>query len=281
MTVRWITPFLGTAAALDVRTDEGTSLIDVRDLVDKGGNEVDAVRQKIAAGVAALQQGRRTIVACDYGISRSNAVATGILAKHEGLPFSVAARRVIEATGEREIKLGPLEVVRVAVGEAIVRDAQTARRALVTGPNGSIGRALLPALSHDFDVIALPRSDADLQQGSTLLDLVVSERSPGFIVHLANPRIYSSTRALGETLTLMRNVLDVCVSQNVHLLYLSGWEVYSGYRSRVQVPVRAPDRSLQAYARPAVHDVAVQSGVWPGHGQAEVHLQLHRQDRSL
>src|SRR4051812_29136976 len=119
MTIRWITPSLGTAPALDVQLDDGMALVDVRDLVDKGGNQIDAVRQKIAAGVAALQSGKRTVVACDYGISRSNAVAMGILAKSESLPFSVAARRVVQATGEREIKLGPLEVVRRALGEGV------------------------------------------------------------------------------------------------------------------------------------------------------------------
>ena len=111
MSIRWITAQLGTAPALQFEVADDMNVIDVRDLVDKGGNPVEAVREKIAAGHESLRSGKRTVVCCDYGISRSNAVAAGILARHESLPFAAAARRVLEATGETEVKLGPLEVV--------------------------------------------------------------------------------------------------------------------------------------------------------------------------
>jgi UDP-glucuronate decarboxylase len=36
---------------------------------------------------------------------------------------------------------------------------------------------------------------------------------------------------MGETVTLLRNVLEVCRENHIRLIYPSGWEVYSGYRA--------------------------------------------------
>ena len=121
MTIRWITPLLGTAPAMALR-DAGSDLhiVDVRDLVDKAGNRADAVAEKIRAGQALLAAGKKTVVCCDYGISRSNAIAAGILACAEGISLESAVRRVQDATGEGEIKVEPLQVVRAALGEQAV-----------------------------------------------------------------------------------------------------------------------------------------------------------------
>jgi UDP-glucuronate decarboxylase len=102
---------------------------------------------------------------------------------------------------------------------------------LVTGGNGFIGKHARQRLDEAFEVFSPTRNELDLQLGSTQLDLVVGEGEIDCIVHLANPRIYTSNIALGDTLTMLRNVLDVCVSRDIKLLYLSSWEVYSGYRA--------------------------------------------------
>jgi len=54
MSIRWITPHLGTGPALQVRQEADMNIIDVRDLVDKAGNRSDAVRQKISEGCDSL-----------------------------------------------------------------------------------------------------------------------------------------------------------------------------------------------------------------------------------
>ncbi len=231
MTIRWITPLLGTAPALLVRQETGMNIIDVRDLVDKAGNRSDAVRQKITEGCESLREGKKTVVCCDYGISRSNAVAVGILAKFESIPFETAVRRVLEATGEKEIKVDPLQAVRRALGGVEERPHHDKLRILVTGGTGTLGKPISEKLSKGFEVIAPNRKDLDLQQGGTQLDLIVGESEVDCIIHLANPRVYTSNIALGDTLTMLRNVLDVCVARDIKLIYLSGWEVYSGYRS--------------------------------------------------
>jgi len=102
---------------------------------------------------------------------------------------------------------------------------------LVTGGNGLIGVPVSKKLAEEFEIFAPNRSVLDLHCGSTQLDLWVLENDVDCIVHLASPRIYTSNSAMGDTLTMLRNVLDVCIAHNIKLIYLSSWEVYSGYRS--------------------------------------------------
>ena len=231
MSIRWITPDLGTGPALLVRQEADMNIIDVRDLVDKAGNRSEAVRQKIIEGCDSLRAGKKTVVCCDYGISRSNAVAVGILAMHEAIPFEAAVRRVLEATGEKEIKVDPLQAVRRALGVDKKQNQHQKRRVLVTGGSGTLGKPVSQKLAQSFEVFSPDRKELDLQLGSTQLDLLVGEDQIDCIVHLANPRVFTSNIALGNTLTMLRNVLDVCVARDIKLIYLSSFEVYSGYRT--------------------------------------------------
>jgi len=229
--IRWITDRLGTAPASSTELTADLRVLDVRDMVDKHGNEAAAVRIKIEEGVAALGAGARLVVCCDYGISRSNSIAAGILAVTEGIALSAAARRVSAATGELDMKLEPMAAVSAALGQTgrPQRDAASPRL-LITGGSGFIGQALKrarPGLATAF----VQRSDADLMGGPLALDILAKDSGAELIVHLANPRIYTSNRALGEMITMLRNVLDVCRANGADLIYLSGWEVYSGYRS--------------------------------------------------
>ena len=231
MSICWITANLGTGPALQVCKEADMNIIDVRDMVDKAGNCPDTVRNKIIEGCDSLRAGKKTVVCCDYGISRSNAVAVGILAMYESISFEAAVRCVLEATGKKEIKVEPLQAVRSALGADKKHSHNQKRHVLVTGGSGLIGKPVSQKLGEEFKVFAPSREELDLKAGSTQLDLLIGEAKIDCIVHLANPRIYTSNIALGDTLVMMRNVLDVCIARDIKLIYLSGWEVYSGYRS--------------------------------------------------
>lgn len=225
--IRWIAPFLGTAPASSVILEAGQRLLDVRDLVDREGNPVEAVRRKIAEGLDGLRRGETVIVGCDYGISRSNAIAAGLLSAYREIPFDEAVRQVIEVTGEREIKLNPLNTVRRALAEVNKTDARELR-ILLTGGSGFIGSFLRPMLAEQWPVFAPSSREVDLLRGNAELDLQVKEQQITHLVHLANPRISSSNRAMGEAVTMLRNVIEVCRENDLHLTYPSSGAIYSG-----------------------------------------------------
>lgn len=234
MSIRWITEQLGTAPATEVLGMACIEIVDVRDLVDKAGNRTDAIREKVLAGVQYLKNGCKTVVCCDYGISRSNAVAAGIIAVHYEMPFLDAVRLVQSRTGETEIKLDPLDAVRRAIESASPADRPKDKRAvLVTGARGFIGAAVCKRLEKQFDVIAPSRELLDVELGSTQLSLLAAQHDVSCIIHLANPRVSTSNIALGKALTMLRNVLEVCTNQRLDLIYPSSSEIYSGYAGSI------------------------------------------------
>ena len=242
MTIRWITPLLGTAAFNAVQNIADIEVVDVRDLVDKAGNGNDAILHKIHQGVDLITQGKRTVVCCDYGMSRSNAIAVGIITNLEKIPFNQALRQVQEATGEAEIKLAPLNAVRQALGVNIKKEKYGQyRNILITGGRGFIGTALQRSLANsEFRLISPTREQLDIVAGSTKLDLLASEENIDCIIHLANPRIYTSNVAMGQTLTMLRNIIDVCLAKDIPLIYPSGWEIYSGYAGTIHADESTP-----------------------------------------
>jgi UDP-glucuronate decarboxylase len=245
MTIRWITELLGTAPALEVRDLPNIAIVDVRDLVDKAGNRQDAIREKIFCGVEQIRKGIKTVVCCDYGISRSNAVAAGIIAVHQQIRFVDAVKMVQLKTGENEIKLDPLDIVRQAVeGERGIQKKTFKRKILVTGGRGFIGAIVCKALEKTFEVISPSRQELDIEKGATQLSLLVAEYDVECIIHLANPRVYTSNLALGSTLTMLRNVLEVCASHHISMIFPSSWEIYSGYAGQLLA-----DEQLPAFAR--------------------------------
>ncbi|MDI6797076.1 MAG: NAD(P)-dependent oxidoreductase [Desulfatibacillaceae bacterium] len=228
----WITPNLGTGNYFKVHGTTGIYILDVRDLVDKAGNPLEAVKGKIEEGCARLAAGEKVVVCCDYGMSRSNAVASGILARLKGISFFDAVRQVMNASGEKSIKIEVLNVVLKAVEpDAIALNTDPdKKRILITGAHGFIGRdlpAMFEALGHT--VFSPAREKIDLLKDTVELDLMVKEAGIDTLLHLASPRVYTVNEAVGITLLMLKNILDVCSQNSIRLVYTSGWEVYSGY----------------------------------------------------
>jgi nucleoside-diphosphate-sugar epimerase len=231
--IRWVSEQVGTGAWERVDPSTDAFRLDVRDLVDKSGNQPAAIRRKIDQALAQVREGRRVVVCCDYGMSRSSAIAAGIISLEEQIDFDAAVRRVMSTTGEKSIRIEVLDVVRRAVEAGARRARPSGRRSiLVTGGSGYVGRAVAAALSAAHEVAAPGRDALDLLSEVIALDQIVRQRAVDTVLHLANPRIYTTNAALGEALVMLKSVLDVCVQQGVHLVFLSGWEVFSGYQAR-------------------------------------------------
>lgn len=234
--IRWITKNLGTAAwDVMIQAPPECVLLDVRDMVDKGGNAPAVVKAKIDEALESLRRGRKVVVCCDYGMSRSNAIAAGILAAGEKIDLSHAIGRVVEATGEGQIRIEVLAAVRQALGEnakSMRPAAALGRRILVTGASGFIGSSLLARLRATNLVLAPAHQEINLMRDIVALDLEVKKEDVDTLIHLANPKVLTSAESLGNTLTMLKNALDICAENRLFLVYLSGWEIYSGYESQ-------------------------------------------------
>ncbi|PKQ05532.1 MAG: hypothetical protein CVT72_09285 [Alphaproteobacteria bacterium HGW-Alphaproteobacteria-11] len=243
MTVRWITPLLGTAAGSEVGEIDGAVIVDVRNFVDRAGNTADSIRPKILAGYDALREGRKTIVCCDHGISRSNAFAIGILATFEGISFNDAVRKVVEATGEKEIRPDVLAAVRLALSDLETRDkARRTERWLLTGGSGAIGDLVRRTAPHGIELIVPGRNDVDLLTGSISLGLYAEANNVSRILHLAAPRIGNTNRALGEALIMLRTALETARHLSVPIFIPSRWEVFAGYNESLTATENTPAR---------------------------------------
>lgn len=247
--IKWITDSIGTAAYEDVvRQPSGQFgsdqsdiyIVDVRDMVDKTGNIIDVIKDKIGETLSYLKQKKKVVICCDYGMSRSNVIAAGVLSCLEHISFNDAIRKVILSTGEKNINIEVLSIVRKVVEEDIDTNIDITNNSynhkkhiLVTGNSGFIGSVLVPYLKNckNYDVFTPKSNEIDIIKDIVDLDLFVKEQEITYIIHLANPRIYSTNDAMGKTLVMLRNILDVCKENEIKLIYPSSWEVYSGYRS--------------------------------------------------
>ena len=232
--IRWITENLGTAPWDRLDAPSGVHVLDARDLIDKEGNSPALVKSKIDEALRHLQTGKKVIVCCDYGMSRSNAIAAGILAAYETLEFKQAVQRVISATGEKAIKISVLSAVCQALDEKREREAagpDAGRRLLVTGASGFIGSSVMGELQQNYEVVSPTRQEIDLLRDPIALDLLVKERGIDTVLHLASPRVYTSNESMGTSLVMLKNVLDVCAENSLFLICFSSWEVYSGYKT--------------------------------------------------
>jgi nucleoside-diphosphate-sugar epimerase len=227
--IRWIIDGqLGTAPYADNLRAIAT-IIDVRELADRSGNDPQALRLKVEEGIAALHRGDRVVVACDFGISRSNAIAAGILAKWQKQSLDWAVEETVARTQEPSIKLDVIGALRRAMFEA---PASTDPGCiLVTGATGFLGENLLAGLSNKLEVFAPGRSDINLLGAATQLERFCRDRRIGQILHLAHPRFFTTNEAMGQSLTMLKNLIDVCRVLEIRLILPSSRAVFSGYRS--------------------------------------------------
>jgi UDP-glucuronate decarboxylase len=234
--IRWITDSLGTAAYNDAVHDDITfQIVDVRDLVDKRGNNTDVIRKKIDETLDILKQGKKAVICCDYGISRSNSIAAGVLSQLEGIPFSDAVQRIISTTGEKKIKIQMLSAVRKVIDtEEFQHPTNRSKDTIMivgTGIFGNFLKKLLPVHLKDTAIISRSEKKMGLLQGIETLDAQVKENDVGYIIHLAEPEMFSDNESMGISITLLKNCIDVCCDNEITLVYPSNSEIYSGYQS--------------------------------------------------
>ncbi|MCS6955558.1 MAG: NAD-dependent epimerase/dehydratase family protein [Candidatus Calescibacterium sp.] len=235
--IKWLTNNIGTGSYEKVISliEPDVDLLDVRDLVDKEGNNVEAIKQKINQGLNSLIGGKKLVICCDYGMSRSNSIAMGIIAKYYGISLLDALNKVKGVVSETDVKLSVLHKVLEVLDNSDKEKQpkiQESKKILITGANGFIGRETIPLLKNDGHLLYTPpRNQLDIEYQNISLSLFVREKQIDTVIHLANPRVYTSVESLGKSLIMLKNILDVCAQNKIRIIYVSGWEVYSGYKS--------------------------------------------------
>ena len=233
--MKWLTEEIATGSYNEVSKkvlDPDAVILDVRDLVDKSGNDVDYVKSRIDEGISILKKNQKLIVCCDYGLSRSNSIAIGIIKKTKNISFLEAFRIARQKIDESSVKVEMLDTVYRAlhVNHGLKNSSDKSLKLCITGAGGFLGRNLIEKIGTEVDVFGIQSREIDLLTNVIELDLFVKSHQVNSILHLANPRVFTNTKSLGDTLVMLKNVLDVCRNNNVKLIFLSGWEIYSGYR---------------------------------------------------
>jgi nucleoside-diphosphate-sugar epimerase len=231
--MRWFTNDIATGAYEDVSKitlDYNTVIFDVRDLVDKIGNPPRYIISKVEQALLLLNSGKKIIICCDYGMSRSNSLAVAVISQWKNIPFAEAVELVKSKIDGAGIKIEMLNTVYEALHKNKQRE-DSRKNVLITGASGFIGRHLLSAMAGSKRVFAPGSSEINLRDNSLSLDLYVKANNIGVLIHLANPKIFTTNNSLGDALIMLKNVIDVCRTNNVKIVYPSGWEIYSGYKS--------------------------------------------------
>lgn len=227
--VNWLTDNIGTGAYLTVvKENENKIIVDVRDIVDKDGNTAESILCKIKEAQNILSLYQKVIICCDYGMSRSNSIAVAVIAEYLNIPLSEAVKSVIKKVSIDGVKPEVLNSVFKAL-KPNIKSKNGAENILVTGASGFLGKDLIKQLSGHYFVKGITSSDCDLKKDAITLDILAKENNITSLVHLANPRIYTLNAAMGDSLTMLKNVLEICRINKIKLVFISSWEVYSGY----------------------------------------------------
>jgi nucleoside-diphosphate-sugar epimerase len=241
VTIRWITPRLGTAPWTQTTLNSQYTRLDVRDIIDGPGNDIAKIREKVEAGVRELVSGIPIVVCCDWGASRSNAIAAGILSRVANISISEAFQRVVSATGERDIKADMYDVVGRALGST--SRARANRRIAVLGGHGVLGRRW--AEHHDPDTVFVSRHEIDLLGDLTGGASRLNELGVTDLVALAQPKRPFGRTFLGETLAMTYGALELARTVGARLVVPSSIAVFGGAIDRAcltpDFPMRPTD----------------------------------------
>ena len=227
MTIRWITDQLGTSPWKEELFDNPFSVVDVRLLRDASGNSPELVLEKITTALDNLNDGKRVVICCDHGISRSNAIAACVLSKVKSIGLEEALQQVISATGETGIKIDFVQDLRQVLGVSLT--SATDPNVLVLGLDGLVGRTICKALCTDQLYYNI-ESNHELLWNPVLLDAAMQQSACNHILFCWHPRGLDTNTAAGQLITVLRNVLEVCRVREAGIVFLSGQQVFSGCR---------------------------------------------------
>jgi len=116
---------LATCNILESMTPEGWIIVDVRDIKDGTGNDIEAIKTKIQIIANLLSVGQKVVVRCCGGISRSNTIACAVMVfmlNIDGRDFAYHWAKVRKACPRALINMGFFDEVKKALEELGVEE---------------------------------------------------------------------------------------------------------------------------------------------------------------
>lgn len=242
----WVRNNLGIAPCR-TKLQDNVQRLDVRDLVDRKGNDPKVLLEKIETGTKIIQSGKRLVVCCDLGISRSAAVSIGILTMLDN-SFDASVEQVAGKVRDQSVNLDLLEDVRDAVQHSTSKKEKHKEISgiLLLGSSGFIGKALKNRLSHSYHVHCPKSSEIDLAKDVLALYREGRNDEVDLIVDLAHPSPRNSIKSLGESVLMIRNVLEASRVSDKPLIFFSSIFVYDGCGRKVSMRLGSELRSEPA-----------------------------------
>lgn len=231
--IRWITNYLGTAPWRNAKDTPNVEILDVRDLIDDDGNSSKLVAEKIKEGIEVVQKQKKLVVCCEYGMSRSNAIAVGIICSIEKITFNQGLKLVINSTKETQIKLSVLKVVNKITGDNRTLSDEMDEKILVIDYDDYVGKSIAKLLDAEKFILINNKSEpSELFKNPALLYLFIVENNITKIVFISCEGVINTNQFIGNLLFVVKNILDVSIATDCSLFFISTIDVFLGYKKK-------------------------------------------------
>jgi len=237
--VVWIKDDLGVAPC-STRVNSHVSRLDVRDLVDGKGNDLGLLRNKIQTGAKMLRNGKKLVVCCDMGISRSVAISIGILTLLDK-SFDSSVKLVGSKIKDQSVNLDILEDVRKCLNPTNNKQPRKREksRILIAGSTESIGRSVIGKLSGRYSFFNFDENKTDLSKETLSPYREIKKNRIDLIMDLTHHSPSNSIQSFARSVATTRNILEACRVSDTPLIHLSSLSVFDGYYEDSVLPLES------------------------------------------
>ena len=136
-------------------------------------------------------------------------------------------QKVLDNTKIGGIRPEVLVAVKNAIGETTC-EKSSGSNWLVTGGTGNLGSLFASNTSHDHMPLVPTKNSLDLLDGGVAMYQFLENSNIDKVIHFADQHITNTNDYLGNSLTMLKNVLDACAINHTPLIIMSRWEVFAG-----------------------------------------------------
>lgn len=225
-----IVPGIFTGAFIDLvggkDSFQDEQIVDVRDLVDKAGNNVEHIVEYAATAKRVFEKYGRVIIVCDMGVSRSRIVAVTLLALLNG-SVDKSLDTVLEHCGNPPINPDLIQDVR-GFFRAKEKPLPGSGKRIIIGSRGFVGSSIYRFLEMRGEVVyGIHRGNHQLDDLVGLIR-VFEQTHASDVIYAINEKSFHSHLAVSQSIGALKNVLEACRFTQKRLVFLSSMVVFGG-----------------------------------------------------